>query len=157
MELPDTPAVRSLLDDWGIPAKDTRRNGRGWLWVSPLFAMLVVHLMPPRSAGRIRAVRKAGGCPFLSVVLWQMAMTAKGRRYMPFPDALPFGCSKATFFRRRWRRRDLNKAGWLELGIRITPKLRELLVDWFGRRASERAGRACDQAAHPPSPVGMTP
>src|SRR5450759_5562793 len=158
MELPDTPAVRALLDDWVIPAKDTRRNGRGWLWVSPLFAMLVVHLMPPRSAGRIRAIKKAGGCPFLSVVLWEMAMSRKNSRYMPFPAALPFGCSKASFFRRGWRRRDLHKAGWLELGIRMTPKLRGLLVEWFERRTCERNGHAYDPETFPLSPdIGIPP
>ena len=147
LELPDSADVRSTLGDWGIPFRPHERpRNRMILWVSPLYGALVAHLMPPHSAARMLAVRKAGGCPFLPAVLWQMAMTAKGRRYMPFPDALPFGVSRATFFRRRWRRKELNRIGWLDLGIRIAPKLRELMVEWHDRRAQERA-------ALRPSPV----
>ena len=159
LELPAGGDAQAILLDWGIPfLLREPQKGRKVVLVSPLFAMLVAHLMPPRSAARIRSVRKAGGCPLLPAILWQMAMTAKGRRYMPFPDALPFGCSKATFFRRRWRRKDLNKVGWLELGIRITPKLRDLLVDWFQRRTCERNGHTYDPETYPLSPdIGIPP
>jgi hypothetical protein len=140
MELPDDDGVRGVLTDWGIPFSPLERpKGRKVVRASPLFAALVAHLMPPRSAARIIAIKNAGGCPFLSVVLWEMAVGKKNRRYMPFPDALPFGVSKSTFFRRRWRRKDLHRAGWLDLGIRITPKLRELLVEWFERKLAGRA------------------
>jgi hypothetical protein len=85
-----------------------------------------------------------------------MAMAKRGQTYMPYPDALPFGISKATFFRRGWRRRDLHKSGWLELGIRITPQLRELMVEWFQKRTSERNENTCDPETLPmPPDVGI--
>ena len=152
LELPDDEGVRGVLGDWGIAGRKVRRGGRDRLLVSPLYARLVSHLMPPRSAARISAVRRAGGCPFLSVVLWEMAMARKGRRYMPFPDAVPFGVSKATFFRRGWHRRDLHKIGWLDFGISITPRLRELMTEWFERKTCERNGHAYDPMTYPLSP-----
>ena len=154
LELPAHDGVKGLLTDWGMPFVALERTKGGpVVRVSPLFAMLVAHLMPPHSAVRISGIWKAGGCPRLSAILWQMVLARRNRRYMPFPDALPFGCSKATFFRRDWRRRDLHKAGWLEIGIRMTPKLRGLLIEWFERRTHERMERACNPAAQPPSPV----
>ena len=142
LELPDGDTVRAVLGDWGIPFVPRKRpTGRRIIHVSPLFGQLVMHLMPPRSFERMRSITKAGDCPYLSVVLWQMALTRKNGRYMPFPEALPFGVSKATFFRRGWRRRDLNKVGWLDLGIRIAPKFRQLLVDWYDRKNRERQPR----------------
>ena len=153
LELPDNEEVRAVLNEWGMPFLPFERpKGRRIVHISPLFAMLVVHLMPPHSAKRIRAIKKAGGCPFLSVVLWEMAMSRMGRRYMPFPSALPFGCSKATFFRHRWRRRDLHKAGWLELGIHMSTALRELLVEWHQRRTCERNGSKYDPETYPLTP-----
>jgi len=153
LELPDAQGVRTILGEWGIPCLQMERPmGKRGLHVSPLFGALVAHIMPPHSAGRIRGIRKAGGCPYLPAILWEMAMARKGQRYMPFPDALPFACSKSTFFRRGWRRRDLHKSGWLELGIRITPRLRELLVKWHQRRMVERNGNSCDASGHPLSP-----
>ena len=148
MELPDKQDVRAVLEDWGIPFSPLEiAKGRRLLRVSPLFGQLVMHLMPPHSAKRMLSIQQAGGCPYLSVVLWQMALTRKNYRYLPFPEALPFGICRATFFRRGWHRRELNKAGWLDLGIRVTPKLRELLDNWYQRKASERHARSTDLAA----------
>ena len=121
--------------------------GKHRLLVSPFFGALFASGMPQHSARRALAVRKPAGCPFLSVVYWERMMSRKGQRYMPFPDALPWGASKATFFRKGWHRRDLHKAGWLELGIHMVPKLRELLVEWHQRRARERNGDACDKVS----------
>jgi hypothetical protein len=84
-------------------------------------------------------IKQAGDCPYLSVVLWEMVLSRKHSRHMLFPDALPFGCSRASFFRRGWHRADLHKAGWLSFGIRITPRFRDLLVNWYERQESERA------------------
>ena len=153
LELPDDQGVRAILGEWGIPFYPLERPmGKRIIHVSPLFGALVSHMMPPHSARRIRGVRKAGGCPYLPAILWEMAMARNGQRYTPFPNALPFACSKSTFFRRGWRRRGLHKAGWLDLGIRITPKLRELLREWFERRSSELRGRTYDSEAYPLSP-----
>ena len=139
LDLPDDEGVKSVLGEWGIPFLPRERpRGRRMVLASPLFGALVAHMMPPRSAGRILGIRKPGGCPYLSVVLWEMTMAGRNRRYMPFPDALPFGGSKATFFRRGWRRRGMHMAGWVDLGIRITPRLRQLLVEWLDRRLAER-------------------
>ena len=153
LELPDGEEVRAVLNEWGMPFLPFERpKGRRIVHISPLFALLVVHLMPPNSAIRIRAIKKAGGCPFLSVVLWEMAIGRKNRRYMPFPSALPFGCSKATFFRHRWRRRDLHKIGWLELGIRMPTGLRELLTEWFEQRTCERVDLIALRSVNTPQP-----
>ena len=159
MELPDGDAIKAILGDWGIPFRPAEYpKDRKVVRVSPLFGALASSLMPPRSADRFRSIRNAGGCPYLSAVLWEMAVARKNSRYMPFPDALPFGCSKATFFRRGWHRRDLHKAGWLALGIRITPKLRGLMVGFFQRRTCERNGHAYDPETFPMSPdVGIPP
>jgi len=157
LELPDTERVRAILGEWGIPFFPLERPmDRRVIHVSPLFGALVSHMMPPHSAGRILSIRKAGGCPYLSAILWEMTMARRNIRYMPFPNALPFACSKSTFFRRGWRRRDLHQAGWLQLGIRVTPKLRELLVEWYQRRMVERDGSSCDASSHPLSP-GIAP
>jgi len=153
LELPGTQGVKTILSEWGIPCLPFERPmGKRVLHVSPLFGALVAHIMPPHSAGRIQCIRKAGNCPYLPAILWEMAMTKKHSRYMPFPNALPFACSKSTFFRRGWRRRDMHKAGWLELGIHVTPRLRELLVEWFERRSCELRGRTYDSKTFPLSP-----
>ena len=150
LELPDDQRVRSILEEWGMPFRPLEPiRGRHVVWVSPFFGALVAHLMPPHSAARMSSITKAGGCPYLAVVLWEMAIARKNRRYMPFPDALPFGISKATFFRRGWHRRDLHKAGWLDLGIRIVPKCRDLMVDWHSRKTAERQGPSCDPCISP--------
>lgn len=159
MELPDNELPRGILTDWGIPFRSfERQNRRKVLLVSPFYAVLVAHLMPPRSTERVLGVRKAGECPFLPSVLWQMALTRKNMRYVPFAGALPFSCSRATFFRRGWRRRDLNRIGWLDMGIRVTPKLRALTVQWFERQSAERKASpphrsvvAIEPEAAPPS------
>jgi hypothetical protein len=153
LELPAGGDVQAILLDWGIPfLPRERQKGRSVVLVSPLFAMLVAHLMPPRSAGRIRTVRKAGGCPLLPAILWKMALSVKGRRRVPFPDAVPFGISRASQFRRGWNKLDLHRMGWLDYGIRVPPKLRELLVDWLRRRECERHSRPYDPETYPLSP-----
>ena len=159
LELPAGGAAQAILTDWGIPFSTLERpKGRRILRVSPLFGALVAHLMPPRSAGRIRAVRKAGGCPILACVLWKMAMSVKGRRRMPFRDAVPFGVSRATQFRRGWNKLDLHRMGWLDYGIRVPPKLRELLGDWLHRRTCERHGRTYAPETYPiPPGAGIPP
>ena len=139
MELPDEEAVKQVLDEWGILHQPIKTpQGRQRVRISPFFAALFCGLMPRHSAQRILSIKKAGGCPLLSVIYWQMVMSGKGRRYMPFWDALPFGCSKATFFRRGWRRKELHRIGWVDLDINIVPKLRKLMVEWFQRKKAER-------------------
>lgn len=139
LEMPDSHDVRAVLEAWGIPfvSLEHHRKRRG-VRVSPLFGQLVMHLMPPHSARRMLSIQKAGGCPFLSAVLWKLAMSRRGRRGMPFRDALPCAVSRATHYRRGWHLLDLQRIGWLELGIRVVPKLRQLLEEWYQQKSFER-------------------
>jgi hypothetical protein len=57
---------------------------------------------------------------------------------MPFKDAVPYAISRATFFRRGWNKLDLHRMGWLDFGIRIPTRLRELMEEWLRRKADER-------------------
>lgn len=149
LELPDGEEVRALLARWTIHCVPGRRRARQVLRVSPFFGVLVAHLMPPRSQGRMLSVRNAGACPFLAVVYWQTGMSRRRLRYMPFYDALPHGCSKASFFRYGWRRKELWRSA-CEMGITgVAPRLRDLMVRWFEERAQERQwrGRSVEDAA----------
>ena len=149
LDLPGSDGIQELLGRWTIHCVPQSHRGDPVLRVSPFYAALAVHLMPPHSRKRILSVKRAGGCPFLAVVYWQMAMNRRFMRYMPFHDALPFGCSKATFFRRRWRRRELWRHA-CAMGITgVAPRLRDLMVRWFEARAAERQwrGRSVEDAA----------
>ena len=139
MELADHNEVRNALNDWGIPFRShAHTKGKMVIWVSPLFGQLVMHLMPKHSAARFISIKQAGGCPMLPAIMWKMAMNRRGRRRKPFKGALPFAISRATHFRRGLHELDLHKIGWLDYGIRITPKLRDLLEDWLRRKTAER-------------------
>ena len=142
LDLPGSDGIQELLGRWTIHCVPQSHRGDPVLRVSPFYAALVAHLMPPHSRERILSVQIAGGCPFLAVVYWQMAMNRRFMRYMPFHDALPFGCSKATFFRRGWRRKELWRIASCTMGITgVAPRLRALMVRWFEARAAERQWR----------------
>jgi len=105
-----------------------------WLIVSPFYSALHAHLMPPRSAERVTQVKKPGNCPFLAVLCWDWCMSQPRLRHMPFPSALPYGCSRWTEHRRGWKRRDLHRRCISEVGItHIDKTLRQLMVRWFDR------------------------
>ena len=152
LNVPDNEAVRAFLNGWGLPFRTARLHGRNRLLVSPLFGVLVAHLMPPHSARRMLAIKRAGDCPYLSAVLWEMALSRRYCPYMPFATALPYGCSKATFFRKGWHRADLHKAGWLSFGIRISDRFRAVLVTWYERQINERKERQATADGISPEP-----
>lgn len=135
IELPDREQVKQLLDGWTILHYPSRRKQRrSYLKVSPFYAPLFAGLSPEHSRERILNIRKPAMCPLLPVLYWEWAfsLVKKGMRTLPFGDALPFGCSRRTFYRRGWRRKGLHRKAVLEYGIlSVDPRLRDLMERWF--------------------------
>ncbi len=156
--LPDLPEIRGLLDDRTI-AFEARGafGGRSWLAVSPFFAALYAHLMPEHSAQRILNLKSPARCPFLPTALWDWAMSSPMLRWMPFPGALPFGCTRWTAHRRGWKRRDLHRRCISEVGItHVDRQLRNLMVRWFEEERQKRRSIALlPAAAAPETPVPL--
>lgn len=144
--LPGDAQVKALLDSWTIKYDDAGLfRGEPRIKVSPFYAALVTHAMPPKSAGRILNLRRAGMCPLLPLVYWELAFAGKGRRYLPHADALPFGISRRTFHRLRYKRRDLHRTAVCEMRIvRPDRRLRELLDKWLEEHSGERSTIAKD-------------
>lgn len=140
LELPADPEVVELLDTWAIAHKPGRvYRGKNRILVSPFFGALVSRHMPPRSAERALGMRRPGDCPWLAVAYWDWAMTRKGLRRIPFPDALPYGCSWRTAVRRGWRRAEVHRRAVFELGVtHLDRRLVALCRDWYTRRAEAR-------------------
>jgi hypothetical protein len=142
LELPDNEAVNNILENWTILRRPSRcARGRNFLQVSPFYAALFIDAMPTHSQQRILSIRKPAMSPALAVFYWEWLFgpISKGMRILPFADALPFGCSRRTFYRRGWKRRKLH---WMavEAGLLgVDPRLRVRLNNWF---ESHRAMRA---------------
>lgn len=141
-ELPATEATRRLLEEWSVLHSPSRRIcRREYLKVSPFYAQLVAELMPEHSRMRIRSIRNPAMCPLLPILYWEWlyAPISKGMRILPFPDALPFGISRRTFYRHGWRRSELHRRAVLEVGIlRVDPRLRKQMHGWFEQHHRQR-------------------
>jgi hypothetical protein len=134
LELPDNEAVRQLLEKWSIRFSSSQRIRRqDYLNVSPFYAALFADLMPAHSQQRILGIRKPAMCPLLPVLYWDWLYSPlrPGMRILPFADALPFGCSRRTFYRRGWKRDELHwKAVHMGL-LSVEQLLRVRLHHWI--------------------------
>lgn len=138
VSLPDNEDVVGLLDDWSIPCSRETVRGRRKVLVSPFFAALLSHHMPEQSASNFIRLTKPGLCPMLPCIYWHRAFGRKYARTMPFPTALPYGCSRSTLTRRGWNRKKLEEIGLGRLGItRVDPRLREVMLTWFQAASRE--------------------
>jgi hypothetical protein len=104
--------AKALLDSWTIlyePSNAIRTN-KNMLRVSPFYAALFADLMPAHSKQRILSLRRPAMCPLLALLYWDWLYSPikPNERILPFPNALPFGCSRRTFYRRGWKRKELH-------------------------------------------------
>jgi hypothetical protein len=142
LEFPVSDQVKSLLDSWTIlyePSSGTRMK-KNMLRVSPFFAALFADLMPNCSRERILNLRRPAMCPLLALVYWGWLYSPikKGMRILPYADALPFGCSRRTFYRQGWKRKELHWKA-VHMGIlSVDQRLRVHLNDWFNRHQDMR-------------------
>lgn len=144
-ELPDDDGIKQLLASWTILHYPSRRiQRRDFIRVSPFHAALFADLMPARSQERALNVKKSAMCPLLPLLYWEVgfSLLKKGMCLLPFADALPYGCSRRTFFRRAWRRKGLHRKAVLELGIlSIDPRLKNRMHHWFEKHQIQRVER----------------
>ena len=139
-EFPASAQVKSLLETWTIlyePSIGTKTK-KDMLRASPFFAALFGDLMPNCSKERILSLRRPAMCPLLALLHWDWlyAPIKKGMRILPFPDALPFGCSRRTFYRRGFKRDELHwKAVHMGL-LSVDQRLRVRIKDWFEQHAA---------------------
>jgi hypothetical protein len=136
LEVPDTQAIRQLLESWSIIFSSSQHiRHQNYLKVSPFFAALFANLLPACSGERILNVRKPAMCPLLALLYWDWlyAPIKRGMRILPLADALPFGCSRRTFYRKGWKRDELHwKAVHMGL-LGVDQKLRGRMKDWFAQ------------------------
>lgn len=145
LEMPDDERIRQLLDSWTIlhfPSRPIQR--RSYLKVSPFYAPLFADLVPDRCRERILSIRHPAMYPTLAIIYWDVgfSLLKKGMRVLPFADALPYGCSRRTFFRHGWRRKELHRKAVLELGIlSVDSRLRNRMHRWFEEHHIQRDER----------------
>ena len=153
LEFPASDQVKTLLDTWTIlyePSNGTRMK-KNMLRVSPFFAALFVGLMPNRSKERILSLRRPAMCPLLALLHWDWlyAPIKKGMRILPFADALPFGCSRRSFYRRGFKRDRLHWQA-VHMGIlSVDQKLRVRIRHWFESHQEMRTQRVGGISALP--------
>jgi hypothetical protein len=112
LEFAASDQVKSLLDSWTIlyePSIGTKTK-KNMLRASPFFAALFADLMPNCFRERILILRRPAMCPLLALLHWDWLYSPlkTHTRILPFADALPYGCSRRTFYRRGWKRKELH-------------------------------------------------
>jgi hypothetical protein len=154
--LPDDEGVSGLLDAWTVKRRPVRLpRRRPQLAVSPFYACLAAHLMPARSARRMRDCRNPAMGEALPILYWELIFSDPGQRLPPFSGALPFLMSTRTFRRRGIDRSDLHRQAVCEVGLtNVSMCLRELLRRFYreacqarqspGHTAGDTAG--CDHS-----------
>lgn len=156
LEVPDVDEVKKVLQSWTIlnhPSRDIRR--RSHIRVSPFFAALFTELMPQHSQKRILGIRDPALSPDLALLYWEWMFrpVKRGMRILPFADALPFGCSRRTFYRRGWRRKELHRIAVQEYGIvGVDSRLGARLRGWFESHKAARGEVAALQNGAFPDP-----
>lgn len=129
--LPRTESVERLLGWWHLLVVEGKAADQ--LLVSPFYgAILSPHM--PVACGMSMMVRKAGGCPLLSMViyngLWGPGGAKDGYLLPPKAGLLPYLCSHPTRARRGWTREFLYQAS-VKLGVAHVPlEQRKLLEAW---------------------------
>ena len=153
LELPDDDAVKKLLENWTVlnyPSRQVRK--RTYIKVSPFYAAFFAELMPAHSRQRMLSIRNPAMCPILPVMYWEWLFGPgmKGMRILPFADALPFGCSVRSFYRRGWQRKNLHRKAVLEYKIlAVDFRLRVLMRKWFESHNAKRNGSSDDLQPKP--------
>lgn len=148
LTLPHGQSAMDVFERWTIrwePA--TTNRGEEAVRVSPFYAALFAHLMPPAAAARVLGVRQPALCPLLPALHWELAMAGRVyERHPPFAGALPWLCSKRTFHRRKWTRRDLHRRAVLEVGLTgVDGRLKKLMVRWYEQQRQARDAKAAGQ------------
>jgi hypothetical protein len=140
LELPGKPEITSILDHWTVAYWPSRvYRGNAIVQIPPFYAALFAHLMPVHSATRILSLRRTAMSPMLAQIYWDRQFSRKGKRILPFADALPFGCSKRTYYRLQWKRRKLHWKAVLELKIlSLDVRLLDLMRRWFDEHEQAR-------------------
>ena len=150
-EFPASDQVKSLLETWTIlyePSNATRTN-KNLLRTSPFFAALFAGLMPNCSRERILRLRRPAMCPLLALLHWDWLYSPlkPNERILPFADALPFGCSRRTFYRRGWKREKLHRQA-VHIGIlSVDQRLRVRINHWFETHQDMRDRRSDSASA----------
>ena len=146
LEVPDHEWTRKLLDSWRIMYFSSIRRARHpHLKISPFYAPFFRDSMPAHSRARILSIRHSAMCPTLPILYWELGLSLlwKGMTILPFADALPFGISRRTFFRRGWRRSGLHRKAVLEFGIvTIDGRLKKLMHRWFETQQQQRSEKS---------------
>lgn len=157
--VPDTEAVRDLLEHWSIvPHHKDKYMGKRRLGISPFYAALFAHLMPMHSADRVLNVKGPAICPLLPQVYWDILFSKEHARIMTFAEALPFGCSVRTYRRRGWQRRDLHRQAVTSLGITgVSRSLKELIHRWYQEACEKRSANANTNGQRIPGLVATVP
>ena len=139
MTLPRSPVVRNMLETWSIPAiEQAVAPGRYCLLVSPFFSALFSYLMPSRLADRALHVKKPALCPLLAAIYFDLVLTKEGLPILPFPEALPFGCSIRQFRRNGWHRPELFRQA-LQMGITgVATPLKQVVARWYAEASKAR-------------------
>ena len=131
LRLPRTESVNRLLDWWKIPVI----KGADRLLVSAFWGVIVSGHMPPASAISM-LVRRAGGCPLIPAVIYNLLWGSSPRHgyIMPIHSGeLPYLCSHATRVRRGWGRDYLMRTAALTGMLYVPPEMRRLLKQWRTR------------------------
>jgi hypothetical protein len=135
LEFPASDQVKSLLDTWTILHESSKamKKGKEMLRVSPFYAALFMDLMPNCSKERVLKLRRPAMCPLLALLHWEwlFAPLKTHMRILPYADALPFGCSRRTFYRRGWKRKELHQKA-VHMGLlSVDQRLRVRINHWF--------------------------
>src|ERR1039458_4992156 len=127
------------------------RPGRNMLRISPFYAALFADLMPAHSKQRLLTLRQPAVCPLLALLYWDWlyASLKPGMRILPYADALPFGCSRRTFYRRGWKREKLHWQA-VHMGIlSVDQRLWVRINHWFESHQHMFDRRSDSASAHP--------
>jgi hypothetical protein len=160
--LPDDEGVRGLLGQWTIQSKAVKLpRRRVMVAISPFYAAIFNHLMPPRSAARVLSCGDPAMGDILPLLHWEVLFSDRGQRTPPFAGALPFCMSERTLRRRGIDRSGLHRQAVCEAGLaNLSPGLRDLLRRWYREACQARQGdpqESEETAASEPHDQGIVP
>lgn len=141
--VPHTECVRRLLDFWKIPVV----RDQGHLLVSPFWGVILSGHLPPACASSMM-VRRAGGCPLIPAILYNLLWGPSPRHGYLMPihaGELPYLCSHATRIRRGWTRDYLRRTAAITGMIYLPVEMRTLLKEWRTRNRTADARNASKQ------------
>lgn len=106
-------AARAALARWTIPCRSVRRAGHryGALQVSPFYGALMIGWMGLACGFRITGVKRAGGCPLIPWIYWDLLEGCGGGGW-----SLPWNSGTRYFYEEGPGRKNLHRLG-VEMGI----------------------------------------